>query len=53
MVVLLDTIFIALFHIFILFVLEKLASLVYRIKFMLFLEEIVYCLNRGKGSRTP
>ena len=50
MVVLLDIIFIALFHIFILFVLEKLVSLVNRIKFMLFFEEIVYCLNRGKGT---
>ena len=48
MVVLLDIIFIALFHIFILFVLEKLAFLVNSIKLMLFLEEIVYCLNRAQ-----
>ena len=40
MVVLLDIVFIALFHIFILFVLEKLASNVNRIKFMLFLERV-------------
>ena len=44
MVVLSDRIFIALFHIFMLFVIKKLASLVNRIKFMLFIEESEYCV---------